>query len=278
MHEPSRNRSVWRRLAQTSVRGLMVLVLILGCILGWIARSASVQREAVALIQRTGASVSYDLDIHGLAKPGTATTKAARMRRPFWAPSWLVDRVGIDYFSHPVWVYLAGNAESLDAALPSVRRLGRLERLSVSSDGLTDMRLARIGGMESLWSLQLTGGKLGDDALKQIGGMRGLRYLNIDGSLVTDGGVAHLARLHDLEYLTLSCSEITDSGLSHLGGLTKLKYLTLCNTRITNAGLLHLQGLTNLSSLRLYGNLEVEGAGVDALQKKLPGTKVFHEF
>jgi internalin A len=36
------------------VRGLILLVLVVGVWLGWIIRSARIQREAVAAIQRAG--------------------------------------------------------------------------------------------------------------------------------------------------------------------------------------------------------------------------------
>ncbi len=42
----------WQRFLRFSVRGLIVLVLVIGAGLGWIVRSAQVQREAVAAIER----------------------------------------------------------------------------------------------------------------------------------------------------------------------------------------------------------------------------------
>jgi hypothetical protein len=50
----------WRRYLRFSVRGLIVLVLVIGAGLGWIVRSARMQREAVAAIKNAGGSVSYD--------------------------------------------------------------------------------------------------------------------------------------------------------------------------------------------------------------------------
>jgi hypothetical protein len=42
-----------------SVRGLIVLVLLVGGWLGWIVRNARIQREAVAAIERAGRHVAY---------------------------------------------------------------------------------------------------------------------------------------------------------------------------------------------------------------------------
>ena len=43
----------WRRFLRFSVRGMIVLVLVIGGWLGWIVRSARIQREAVAAIEKS---------------------------------------------------------------------------------------------------------------------------------------------------------------------------------------------------------------------------------
>ena len=50
----------WRRFLRVSVRGLIVLVLVTGAGVGWLVRSARIQREAVAAIRKAGGGVSYD--------------------------------------------------------------------------------------------------------------------------------------------------------------------------------------------------------------------------
>ena len=50
----------WRRYLRFSVRGLIVVVLVVGGWLGWIVRGARIQREAVAAITRAGGRVAYD--------------------------------------------------------------------------------------------------------------------------------------------------------------------------------------------------------------------------
>ena len=80
-----------RRSLRFSVRGLVVVVLVIGAGLGWLVRNARIQRDAVAVIERGGGGVSYDWDLQ------SASISAAG--KP-WAPSWLVDLVGIDYFGH----------------------------------------------------------------------------------------------------------------------------------------------------------------------------------
>ena len=81
----------WRRFLRFSVRGMIVLVLVFGAGLGWIVHEAHIQRDAVAAIKKAGGFVKYDWEwrfgknISG-AKP--------------WAPRWLVDLIGVDYFGH----------------------------------------------------------------------------------------------------------------------------------------------------------------------------------
>jgi hypothetical protein len=92
MPDQSLPKSRWPRL-RLSVRALMILVLLLGGGLGWIERSARIQRDAVAAIERTGAGDVYDWQLRN----GTHNPKG----KP-WAPRWLVDRLGVDYFGSAV--------------------------------------------------------------------------------------------------------------------------------------------------------------------------------
>ena len=54
------SQKIWRRWLRLSVRGLMILVLILGGGLGWIVHRAKTQRVAVAAIEKAGGWVRYD--------------------------------------------------------------------------------------------------------------------------------------------------------------------------------------------------------------------------
>ncbi len=49
-----------RRRLRLSLRGLMVLVLVVGGMLGWKARRASIQRRAVTQIKAAGGTLLYD--------------------------------------------------------------------------------------------------------------------------------------------------------------------------------------------------------------------------
>jgi len=102
-------------------------VLLIGAGLGWLVRSAHVQRDAVAAIRRAGGSVSYDWEWNnGKSVPGG---------KP-WAPKWLVDLIGVDYFAHVTSVRL--KPALTDEAIEEVGHLTQLERLQLVGHFVND--------------------------------------------------------------------------------------------------------------------------------------------
>ena len=101
-----------RRRLRLSVRGLIVLVLIICAGLGWVVRSARIQREAVAAIEHSGGGASYSWE--------WSDGKGSWGGRP-WAPQWLVDLIGVDYFGHVTGGSLAET--ETDSAVVEVERL-----------------------------------------------------------------------------------------------------------------------------------------------------------
>jgi internalin A len=197
----------WHRFLRFSVRGLIVLVLVIGVGLGWIVRQAHVQRDAVAAIQEAGGSVRYDWEWGdgNVGKP--------------WAPQWLVDLIGVDFFGHVTAVWVA-QSES-DVVIAQVGRLTRLQYLGIWS--LSDARLANLKGLTKLTSLGLYGPQ------------------------VTDARLAHLKGMTNLSFLHLHHTQVTDAGLAHLKGLTNLSELYIVGNQVTLAGLIELnQALPNL--------------------------------
>jgi hypothetical protein len=208
----------WRRFLGFSVRGLIVVVLAIGAGLGWIVHQAHVQRDAVAAIEENGGGVGYSWEWRdGNRIPGG---------KP-WAPRWLVELVGVDYFVHVTAVWLFSTSKAPDATLAQVGRLTRLQALFDYSSSVSDAGLAHLTGLIEL------------------------SLLSLPDTRVTDGGLAPLKGLTKLTQLDLSRTRVTDAGLSHLTGLRELSRLGLGGTQITHAGLVHLQGSTNLSVLVL---------------------------
>ena len=236
--EPKPLSQPWWNYVRFSLRALIVLVLLIAAGLGWLVRSAHVQRDAVAAIRRAGGSVSYDWEWNnGKSVPGG---------KP-WAPKWLEDLIGVDYFAHVTSVWL--------------------------QPAPTDEAIVEVGHLTQLERLQLVGGFVSDRELAHLKGLTKLSNLSLSNNPVSDAGLAHLKGLTNLKSLQISGTKVTDAGLAHLKGLTKLSALTLGVTQVSDAGLAHLKGLTNLTILFLL-DTQVTQSGVQALQKELPNAQI----
>jgi hypothetical protein len=79
--------SPWRRYLRISLRGLIVLVLVLGSALGWIVNCSKGHHDAVAAIEQAGGTVKYEWQVKD-RRPNSNG-------KPRW-PRWLVDHLGPD--------------------------------------------------------------------------------------------------------------------------------------------------------------------------------------
>jgi hypothetical protein len=178
----------WRRFLRFSVRGLIVLVLVIGGGLGWIVREARIQREAVAAIRKAGGTVLYDWQWRdGDLIPGGKPC----------APGWLVDLIGVDYFGHVTAVGLyPDRTGSDDAVLAHVGRLTRLQSLAYNSFDaeVTDAGLAHVSGLINLSYLGLSNTQVTDAGLVHLKGLTKLESMNLESTRVTDAGVRELKR------------------------------------------------------------------------------------
>jgi hypothetical protein len=192
MQEQVQPKSRRHRL-RVSLRGLIILVLLIGGILGWIVRQAHIQRDAVAAIQKIDGTVRYDWE----RKAGRSVPNG----KP-WGPRWLVDRIGIDYFGHVTQVRLVATHQLSDAELIHISRLNRLEELDLHRSPVTDVRLAHFEGLADLQSLILFHTAISDAGLVHLRGLGRLRNLSIENTKVTDAGVQQLRKA--LPELTVS--------------------------------------------------------------------------
>jgi hypothetical protein len=175
----------WRRFLRFSVRGLILIVIVLGAGLGWIVRQAHIQRDAVAAIRKAGGTVSYDWEW----KDG----KSIRGGKP-WAPRWLVDLIGTDYFGHVTIVDFPGASTATDATLAHVGPLTRLQWLTVNHASVSDAGLVHLKGLTNLSVLGLDGTQVTDVGLVHLKGLTRLSDLGLNGSQVTDAGMNELKR------------------------------------------------------------------------------------
>jgi hypothetical protein len=227
----------WRRILRFSVRGLIVVVLVICGWLGWVVRCARIQCTTVAELRKAGAFAVYDWNWkNGRVNHG----------KP-WRPKWLVDAIGIDYFGSVNYVGIFHPSEKV---LFHSGQLGEVQELGiVNQEEITDGGLAHVKGLTKL------------------------SKLNLFKSRVTDAGMVHLKGVTGLKELNLNATRITDSGLANLEDLTKLSDLNLSHTIVTNAGMAHLKKLTKLAKLDL-NQTHVTDAGVKDLQQALPTLKI----
>ena len=181
----------WRNRLRFSVRTMMVLVLVLGGWLGWIVHRAHVQRDAVAAIQKSGGRVYYEWERKNRSPVPNG--------KPWW-PSWLVDRVGADYFGDVVFAELRDKGS--DAEMIHVGRLHRLEELYLHVSSASHDPVSR----------------LTDAGMEHVAGLNRLRTMLLSSNRVGNPGLAHLKRLTGLEDLTILMTQATPDGVA---GLTK---------------------------------------------------------
>ena len=199
-----RSPKAWPRRLRISVRGLIILMLVVGGWLGWIVHRARVRRDAVMAIELAGGEVMYDREWRWTYGRPVRIGTIPR-------PAWLVGRIGVDDLSSVTYVAL--------------RYRG------------TDELLEQVGQHRKIEYLSLAGSPVGDAGLVHLEGLTSLRSLSLAGTRVTDAGLVHLKGLTRLETLSLDLTRVSDAGLAPLKTLTGLKRLSLDLTRVSDAGL-----------------------------------------
>ena len=219
---PSRPRRLPTRM---SLRTLMLLVLVVGGSLGWIAVQR--QREArrqwvIATIQASLSSVDFD---------------GKGISRILWFG-------GSSYpASFPQAQLTADQIDSLGSC-------DRLRELMIVSSVMTDEGLAQLSHDHLLERLYCFKPKITDAGVKHLAQLKSLKKLELlRVPELTDAALAHLAGLSELEEINLSGASISGSGLVHLTGLRQLKSLMLPNTALDDKGLANLGRLTGLKQL-----------------------------
>ncbi len=171
----------WRRFLRFSVRGMIVVALVIGAGLGWLIRGVRIQREAVEAVKRSGGLVLYDWQETGTH--GQVSGEPA-------APAWLVELLGVEYFGHIIEVRLGSSGT--DAALEPVSRLERVQWLRLDGTAVTDLGLAHLRGMSSLFRLDVQDTHVTDAGILQLRGLTKLKEFDLSGTQVTDAAVREL--------------------------------------------------------------------------------------
>ena len=235
MQEPLVTQRWWRRpRVRLSLRALMVIVLVLGCGLGWIVRSAKVQRDAVAAIVRGGGRVWYDWEVprSRVQADGEFIGGIPRRKRVSPWPKWLFDRLGPDYFGAVNQVQVG--SKDPDAVMARVAQLGRLELLGFTFDvPVSDAGIKSVRELTAPEEVRRAdpGGKLTGASLENLKGLTGLREILLTTKpILTDADLVHLKGLTGLQHLQLSSSPqntITDAGLANIKDMVDMRNLNM---------------------------------------------------
>jgi hypothetical protein len=270
---PPRRRRRWFSL---SLRTLMILILIVGGLMGWKARRASLQRRAVARIEHLRGSVVYDWQPHYPLFTLTSTAEPP-------GPVWLRKILGDEYFQEVVEATLSDvmrrelleppppdalpNGPEWQAVHEENRRKKEIEQAAAND------QLDCLEGLDRLETLNLDGEALKPEGLVRLGRLTSLKVLT-NLNPMTDEGLAQLAKLTDLESLTTRFNLADDSVLALLERLPRLKDLSIhegspvisfspdlggqetpiIQDKITDAWLAHVGRLHQLKNLTLFGS------------------------
>ena len=259
MTQPSEKRPWYRRLVfRISLRALFVLVLLIGCLLGWVRSISRTQREIVAAVEKAGGSVVYDL------KSNTLGNVASQ-----YCPGWLVKLLGDDFFWNVTTISDGGGKGLDDETLEKIGQLKSLECLWLASTQLSDRGLSHLIRLKDFKTFCFNGSDLSGKGLANLSKMTQLEMLEIHGGRFSDDDLRVLSSLESMRSLELFLdpdSPITEASLNHLANMKKLVVLTLGSTvtpsysplRLGREGMSLIAAHKNLLSLDLHGTLPTD--------------------
>jgi hypothetical protein len=232
-----------RRAFRFTIRTLLVLIAALAVAMAVYVNSANRQRLAVAKLKQLGAYVRYDYQqINSKAQPP--------------GPTWLRERLGIDYFATVSSVVL-NRPDIRDEHWDALRDLPHLRELHLWYANVQDAGFVHVRDLSQLTTVVLAHCKATDETLGNLCHLTQLEVLIVNNTLnapktaaITDAGLARLASLRGLTRLELNASNVTDAGIVDLTGLSKLAYLSLVGTEMSDDGIAELK--KELPACRVY--------------------------
>ena len=213
-----------RRRLRVSLRGLMILVLVIGVPLGWVAHRIRTQRQAIAAVRAAGGHISFDYQaVNFMYRTGPQRPSRTEPAAPRWLRRWLGDEL----FQHVEMVYF--NNPVSPSILTTIAQFDRLESFSLSQSAGDGDGSLHLQGLSGLTNLSLSGAWINDAILSEIARMPALRSLTLFKSAATDAGFARLAALPELRRLQIfQATHLTDAGMAQLlAGMPKLENLSL---------------------------------------------------
>ncbi len=195
---------------------------------------------------------------------------------PNWARSggWLTDApigqwygVTTDRMGAVERLHLSANGLT-GAIPPELGNLGSLESLHLGANRLTGPVPPELGNLVSLERLTLGNNRLTGAIPPELGNLASLKSLNLAGSGLTGAIPPELGSLASLEDLNLGSNRLTGTIPPELGNLGSLKSLSMAFSGLTGAIPSELGNLTRLEFLNLADN--GIGVGNDGLTGPIP--------
>ena len=294
-----------RKWIRFSLRAFLLTVALLAVWLSTVVRRAHNQKRAVTTIESVGGRVHYDYEptseeqirrVLERQKAIDAGKKPPTYEDGPKAPSWLVNRLGVHFFSSVRRVDLSGtfctdNQLAVLQLLPWLKTLSLSHAPYITSSGLANLRkldletlvlngnqysdetgetglsdsaLAHVASLRSLKNLTLSQNRFSDDGLRHISNLTRLETLSLEGTKITASGIDEIATLGRLKSLIFPDIPIDDGVLKSISNLRSLEHLGPLDETVTDEGLTCLQGFSKLRSLDLSGT-QITDKGLEAL-------------
>lgn len=195
-------RSRWH----ISVRALMVVTLVIGCLAGWLAHRIRTQRQAIAALNAQGARIT--LTHQKWTESSRPYGGSAHFDAEPPGPRWLRRWIGDELFQSVGAVEMTGTQGNDITPLAACDRLEYIELFLMPVPE---------GGFAVLHNL------------------RHLKTVVVEGPAVTDSALADLARVESIEDLKICRSDASPKGWGHLADLRNLKTLQFNQARLDGA-------------------------------------------
>lgn len=163
---------------------------------------------------------------------------------------------------------MMGKEVDLDAALPLIPKLTKLDSLILSGTQVTDEQLKLVGQAKSLGDLQLSDTPISDAGIKHLSGLTNLTSFYASRTKLTSASMPVFGKLPKLSTLGIDDTDIS-GGYESLQGLEGLTLLVAGKLKITDADADAIVKIPNLKRLDITG-AEVAEDVVKKLQKGLP--------
>ena len=242
-----------RRWLSFSLRGVMLLILLLCIPLAWLAQQYSRMQVEDAVVEDILAADGVVIyPYQRMSIPGSGINKDPRKPAP--GPKWIRELLGENIFASVFCVWLMKDNFG-DDVVARLTRLNDLEVLILNSSHLTDASIDSLLKVSRLKELALDADNISPQALNRLSDHPTLRSLSLYGRLASPNQLRQMQSWPALQQLELNATMASDQDLKYLAGCKNLRKLTLNSLREVKLLDPELLGQMNhLEELRVIGS------------------------